>query len=72
MLGKILLSILGVQTEFGREGGAGGMKPLAKWFVGTIFAKKSAMKKSKIRGGGERPFGLFPKKHPLWRPRMSL
>ena len=37
------------------------------------FSKKIAMKFPKIgRRGGQRPFGLFPKKHPFWGTRAPL
>ena len=26
----------------------------------------------KMRGGGQRPFGIFPKNHPIWRSHPSL
>ena len=36
------------------------------------FVAKSAIWFSENEGGGQRPFGTFPKIHPFWRRRLSL
>ena len=36
------------------------------------FVAKSSIWFSEDEGGGQRPFGTFPKIHPFWRRRLSL
>ena len=41
-------------------------------YFGHEFQKKLQHNFPKMRGGGQRPFGTFPKIHPLWKGSASL
>ena len=52
-------------------------KTIRKYHISGNITKKSATNffwigNANMRGGGQRPFGTFPKIHPFWKPDTSL
>ena len=74
-----MLQIFGVilrenNDEFSEKGGEG-VTPIQKNWL-QILAPPEKKRNIDIRneggGGGQRPFGLYPKIHPLWNGESSL
>ena len=77
LLGDGCVVVVIFWLQFTRWGGGGhfrSKKFRCKFSAGRRdFGKNRNIFPKKGRGGGgQRPFGIFPKKHPLWRIRTSL
>ena len=64
-----------------KRGGGAGVISNPKNFIANLrklthiyklLQKKAQCNFQKWGGGGQRPFGIFPKKHPFWRIQTSL